>query len=74
MTRYLSAEDMDMDDFGDAFTLKEGEIVYDAKTVHGPWATMTEASFKTHGTGQLGTGKGQKYKRNERGELHKVEG
>lgn len=74
MTRYLSAETMDADDFGAAFTKKEGEVVYDAKTRHGPWATMTEASWKAHGNMQLGQGFGQKYVRNAAGELHKAEG
>lgn len=74
MTRYLSAEKMDKDDFGVPFTKKEGELVYDAKTVHGPWATMTAQSFMSYGVGKLGTGYGQKYKRNEAGELHKIGG
>lgn len=74
MTRYLSAEKMSKDDFGVEFTNKEGEIVYDAKTLMGPWATMSETSFKKYGNGRLGIGFGQKYRRNDAGELHKVEG
>lgn len=74
MPRYLSAEKMRADDFGNVFTNKPGEVVYDAKTVHGPWATMTQAAFDMYGTGKLGLGLGQKYVRNECGELHKVEG
>jgi len=74
MTRYLSAETMTKDDFGVEFTNLEGEIIYDAATVHGPWATMTQTSFDTHGRGTLGLGKGQKYQRNAAGELHKIEG
>lgn len=73
MTRYLSAERMTNDDFGNAFTNKEGEIIYDAKTHMGPWATMTERAFKQYGV-KLGQGFGQKYKRNADGELHKVAG
>lgn len=73
MTRYLSAEKMAKDDFGVAFTQQEGEIVYDAKTRMGPWATMTEHSFNIYGM-TLGLGLGQKYVRNEAGELHLVEG
>jgi len=72
MTRYLSAESATQDDFGTPFTMKEGEVVYDAKTVYGPWAMMTEQNFRNVGVG-LGTGLGQKYVRH-RGELHKVEG
>lgn len=74
MARYLSAETMTKDDFGVEFTNKEGEIVYDAKTGMGPWATMTEASFKRYGIGAIGQGVGQKYQRNAAGELHKIGG
>lgn len=74
MTRYLSAEKRTHDDFARAFTMKPGEVVYDAATRMGPWATMTEASWKAHGRGVLGLGRGQKYVRNAAGELHKVEG
>lgn len=73
-TRYLSAERMTEDDFGQQFTNKEGEIIYDAQTRRGPWATMTETSFKQHARGLLGLGKGQKYRRNAEGQLIKVEG
>lgn len=73
--RYLSAEKMTADDFGIPFTGCEGEVVYDAATIHGPWATMTEISYQLYGKKQgLGTGKGQKYVRQANGELHKVEG
>ena len=65
---------MSKDDFGVEFTNKEGEIIYDAATFQGPWATMTEQSWKKHGRGSLGLGLGQKYRRNDAGELHKVEG
>jgi len=74
MTRYVSAEALNTDDFGDKFTHKVGEVVYDAKTRHGPWATMTQRSFDMNGPKRLGTGFGQKYVRNELGQLHKVEG
>lgn len=75
MTRYTSAEKMDKDDFGVPFTKKKGEIVYDARMAGTTaWATMTEASFKKYGDGRLGTGLGQKYRRNAEGHLIKVEG
>ena len=74
MTRYVSAEKAKQDDFGQPFTGKEGEVVYDAKTKGGPWAMMTETSFQMFGHGRLGLGLGQKYVRNAAGELHKVEG
>lgn len=72
--RYLSAEKMKADDFGQAFTMKEGELVYDAKTLQGPWATMTEASYRLYGCGKLGLGHGQCYKRQANGQLHKIAG
>ena len=79
MSRYLSAEKLHQDDFGDTFTKQEGEVVYDACTRGrngraGPWATMTQRSYDMNGMGRLGTGFGQKYVRNAAGELHKVEG
>lgn len=77
--RYVSAEAMSADDFDVPFTKAEGEIVYDAMTrrpngLPGPWATMTEASFKEHGYGKLGLGLGQKYQRQANGQLHKIAG
>jgi hypothetical protein len=74
MVRYTSAEKLDTDDFGDNFSHVIGEVVYDAKTRMGPWATMTATSWRRHGAGALGTGHGQKYVRHENGELHKVKG
>lgn len=79
MTRYLSAEKRHNDDFGDKFTKTAGEVVYDGVTRapngrYGPWACMTQRSFELNGVGKLGLGIGQKYVRNEYGELHKVEG
>ncbi len=72
--RYVSAERMTQDDFGAFFTNKEGELVYDAKTLQGPWATMTEANYRLHGCGRLGVGWGQCYKRQANGQLHKIAG
>ena len=39
-----------------------GDVMYDAKTVYGPWANMCENCFNTIGVG-LGTGLGQRYVR-----------
>lgn len=72
MSRYVSAEVMTHDDFGVPFTMEEGEIVYDARTKKGSWATMTEESWKKHGMGQLGLGMGQKYQRQADGTLPKI--
>lgn len=74
VVRYLSAEKREFDDFEDMISKKVGDHVYDAKTKYGPWATMTQKSFEKHGLGLLGTGWGQKYQRNEAGQLVKVEG
>lgn len=72
--RYLSAEKAFKDDFDIPFSNQKGEVIYDAKTVLGPWAMMTESSWLRHGAGRLGLGLGQKYIRQENGQLHKVEG
>lgn len=74
MKRYISAEKEKFDDFGIPFTGAAGEVVYDAVTKQGPWAMMSETSWKMYGRNLLGVGYGQKYVRNERGELHCVEG
>lgn len=58
------------DDFGDTIT----DEFIDGKTKFGPWATMSPKSFKTNGTGKLGNGLGQKYKKQEDGKWLKVEG
>jgi hypothetical protein len=71
VARYLSAEKMSQDDFGDKFTNEVGEVVYDAVTMNGAWATMTQKSHDLYARpGGLGIGKGQKYVRRENGELH----
>lgn len=72
--RYVSAEMRHDDDFGVPFTKEEGEVIYDAATNNGPWATMTQKSYDRFGKGKLGTGYGQKYVRQKNGQLHKVEG
>lgn len=73
--RYVSAEGIAEDDFGDPFTQMEGELVYDAR-LRGrtQWATMTQKSWEKHGFGQLGLGLGQKYRRDAQGRLMKVDG
>lgn len=64
------------DDFGQPIHHTAGEVLYDAKTVHGgAWALMTEASWKHHrALPRLGVGVGQKYQRGEDGVWRKVEG
>jgi hypothetical protein len=60
----------DTDDFGVPYTA----VMYDAKTRMGPWANMTEESFKQHGYGKLGLGLGQKYAKQADGRWLKVAG
>jgi len=76
--RYVSAETMTFDDFKVPFTHEVGEVVYDAKTIYGSWATMTQKSFESYAhqsvRGNLGTGRGQKYVRNYKGHLVLNEG
>lgn len=47
--------------------------LYDAKTKHGPWATMCHDCFTKHGYGKLGIGLGQRYHESD-GKFTKVEG
>lgn len=63
MTRLFIPSDRTQDDFGQPILREPGEVLYDAKTVHGGvWALMTEASWKYHrASKKLGIGYGQKY-------------
>ena len=58
------------DDFGVPF----GEIMYDGKTTLGPWANMSEASWKKFGIGRTGLGCAQKYQKQSDGRWLKIEG
>ncbi|MNV23468.1 hypothetical protein D3C71_1144800 [compost metagenome] len=49
------------------------DIMYDAKTVGGPWGNLCEDCFKTGGVG-LGVGLGQMYRRQPDGRFLCVEG
>lgn len=63
------------DDFGQPIHRIEGEALYDAATVHGPWALMTEASYLHHRRyKELGVGRGQKYQLKDSGFYEKVAG
>ena len=59
----------DKDDFG--APIKDEFI--DCKTNMGPWGIMSPESFKTYGVG-LGTGRGQKYKKQPDGKWKKIQG
>ncbi len=37
------------------------DVLYDARTIYGPWAVMCQEHYKTFSLGKLGTGYGQKY-------------
>lgn len=45
----------------------------DGRTIYGPWANMCPSCFKEIGI-KLGTGYGQRYKKNSDNEFIKVEG
>ena len=58
------------DDFGDTIT----DEIIDARTKIGPWALMTPNSWKKYGFNKLGTGFGQRYKKQKDGKWLKIEG
>lgn len=58
----------------DGFPPAVGTIMYDAKTVNGPWGCLCEKCFGIHTTGKLGVGYGQKYQRRHDGRFWKVAG
>ena len=58
----------------DDFDRPYGTTMYDAKTVFGPWACMSEESYRKSGIGRLGTGLGQKYEKQTDGKWLKVDG
>lgn len=60
----------EVDDYGDRYK----GVMIDGKTMEGPWANMTERSWRGHGCGRLGTGFGQKYKKQADGRWLKIEG
>jgi len=72
MAKYWLGSLGETDDFGE----KYGKVMYDAKTVMGPWANMSEKSFKKVGCGAtaLGLGLGQKYEKQPDGRWLKVDG
>lgn len=57
------------DDCGQPFD----NIMYDAKTMYGPWGNFCQKCFEANCYG-LGTGLGQQYKKNDVGEWIKVAG
>jgi hypothetical protein len=60
----------EFDDFGNRISTE----FIDGKTVMGPWAMMTPTSWRLNGIGKLGTGYGQRYRKQPDGKWLKVEG
>ena len=58
------------DDFGNKYT----DVMYDARTKRGPWANMSETSWRVYGLGKLGEGYGQRYVKTADGMWMCVEG
>lgn len=59
------------DDFGVAIQ----EVFYDARTTLGPWAIMAPSSWEQYRVSEkLGTGIGQKYRKQDDGRFLKVDG
>ena len=50
-----------------------GKELYDAKTIHGPWATMCPMCYFQYGIG-LGPGVGQRYIKQKDGSYKKKDG
>jgi hypothetical protein len=57
----------------DSFGKTIYDVFIDGKTTEGPWAFMTPLSFELYGMG-LGTGLGQKYKKQDDGKWLKIGG
>lgn len=68
--KYWVGDPGKLDDFGVPI---KNEFI-DGVTRQGPWATMHPHSWRTYGVGKLGTGYGQRYKRQKDGRWLKVEG
>jgi len=58
------------DDFGYPIV----DEFFDGKTKQGPWALMSYTSWKIYSVRKLGTGYGQRYKKQSGGKWLKVEG
>lgn len=65
-----AADGSQLDDFDQPIT----DEFIDGKTVMGPWGNMSPKSWARHGVGRLGTGYGQRYKKQSDGRWLKVEG
>lgn len=68
--RYWQGEVGAKDDFGGTIT---DEFV-DGATASGPWATMNPEHWRRFGSGRIGSGSGQRYRKQDDGRWLKVEG
>ena len=68
--KYWTGTVDETDDFGHPI---DGEFI-DGRTMIGPWASMSPRSWARHGVGKLGTGNGQRYRKQADGKWLKVEG
>jgi hypothetical protein len=68
--RYWISAVPEQDDFQDEIV---DEFV-DGQTIYGKWALMTPTSYRKVGIGRLGSGSGQRYKKQPDGKRLKVEG
>jgi len=50
-----------------------GSVMYDAKTLSGPWGCLCPECWRRHTAKKLGVGLGQKYRRAADGQFHSVE-
>jgi hypothetical protein len=58
----------------DHFGIPYRNTMIEGRTKMGPWANMTEESWRHFGVGQLGDNLGQKYQRQTDGRWLKIEG
>jgi hypothetical protein len=58
----------------DDFNRPVTDTFIDGKTHYGSWAIMTPVSWRQHGIGRLGLGRGQAYQRDQDGNFYKMEG
>ena len=60
--------------YRDDFGIPYNSIMIDGKTQQGPWANMTEDSWRNHGVKRFGIGYGQMYEKQPDGCWLKIEG
>jgi len=69
--RYWVGRVSERDDFGNPI---KDQFIDGVMRGRGSWAIMTPAAFRVFGVGKLGTGYGQRYKKQADGKWLKVEG